>query len=199
MTLLFTDILVFLEKIPTNDHEKQRYALKPLSYSLGKNRNVFTPVIPISCINSFREMEKRGFYLVVLITEDNNAKKQQKSLTANQMLFMLTAKSGDDRAKWMFHLKSVIGMKTTANKPSIVVDPPKQPLSIGDLPQSASDASLVPTVPTPGFDTSGLDSISKTDNASPKVIGSLTDDEKLLRSKKSHFIFFSSNKIFLFL
>ncbi len=178
LSLLFTDILVFLEKIPTNDHEKQRYALKPLVYSLGKNqKNTFTPVIPTSCINSFREMEKRGFYLVVIIEEENKTKKQ-KSSNSNQMLFMLTAKSGDDRTKWLNHLQSVIGSKSNKSLSNEIDSSKSSQIS---LTKQSSDASLLSSSTTISFDTTGLDS-NKNQLDTPKV-GGLTDDEKLLRSK----------------
>ena len=191
LTLLFTDILVFLEKIPTNDHEKQRYALKPLVYSLGKNqKNTFTPVIPTICINSFREMDKRGFYLVVLIKEEeeNKTKKQKSSMANNQMLFMLTAKSGDDKAKWLYHLQSVIKTDTNKLQSSDIDSSSKS--SLVSLTKQTSDASLISSSSTATtFDTTGLDSNKNHQLDPSSKVGGLTDDEKLLRSKKFYYLY----------
>ena len=112
LALLFTDILVFLEKVSSNENEK-RYALKPLSFSLEKKHCTFTPIVPMHCIISLHQIEneKRGFYIVVIIPESTHSQSfKQKTSMTSQMLFMLTTKSGDDRTKWLSHLQSSIGV-----------------------------------------------------------------------------------------
>jgi hypothetical protein len=114
LVLLFSDILVFLEKVSSNENEK-RYALKQLSFFLGHEKKycTFTPVVPINCILSLHQVEsdKRGFYIVVIISENTHSQSfKHKTSMTSQMLFMLTTKSGDDRAKWLSHLQSSIGI-----------------------------------------------------------------------------------------
>jgi hypothetical protein len=148
--LLFEDILVFLERV-SND-EKRRYILKPLSFIFNRSRQTFTPVIPLSCINSFNPMhEKRQFHLVVIIDDhsksstslnknkDTPTLSQQQSTpqllsqTSNssgssgttpksiqtQMLFIMMAKSGDERNKWIHYLQELTGKLTQADKHAI--------------------------------------------------------------------------------
>lgn len=91
MALLFEDILVFLERLSSSnnsnnnsnndetDTKSRRYSLRPLVYTINKTKQVFTPVIPLQCINNFRPMhEKRNFHLVVII-QDEALKNAQKS------------------------------------------------------------------------------------------------------------------------
>jgi len=153
MALLFEDILVFLEtttlrhdsdKSASDLESKRRYVLRPLIYIIGKAKQMFTPVIPLSCINSFRSMhDKRSFHLVAII-EDSIKMSTQTSTTSSgtysssssssstgsankplsstfqsstsntkpiqaQMLFILIAKSGDERNKWTSHLQELTG------------------------------------------------------------------------------------------
>jgi hypothetical protein len=133
-------------------------------------------------------MEKRGFYLVVLIDEDNKPKKQKSSMTT-QMLFMLTAKSGDERAKWLFHLQSVAGTKTNI-KPCIDIDPTKTAAAAQaalTLQKQISDSSIVSNSSSGTFDTAGLDSNKNIVETKAVISNSITDDEKLLRSNFNFF------------
>lgn len=109
MVFLFEDILVFLEKERSNE-EKRRYVLRPLLYTITK-KMTFTPVVPIQCINSFSAShEKRNFHIVVIMD-----KSQSKSIEP-QMLFMFTAKSGDERNKWIHHLQELTGKMSQNDK-----------------------------------------------------------------------------------
>ncbi len=109
MVFLFEDILVFLEKERSNE-EKRRYVLRPLLYTITK-KMTFTPVVPIQCINSFSAShEKRNFHIVVIMD-----KSQSKSIEP-QMLFMFTAKSGDERNKWIHHLQDLTGKMSQNDK-----------------------------------------------------------------------------------
>lgn len=114
--LLFEDILVFLEmlKTDTSNDEKKKYILRPLIYIIGKTKQMFTPVIPLSCINSFRSMhDKRSFHLVAIIEDSSKLAKHSTMLSSKpiqaQMLFILIAKSGDERNKWTQHLQELTG------------------------------------------------------------------------------------------
>lgn len=113
LALLFSDIIVFLEKNPSNDGtNEKRFALKPLIFSLDKKNCTFTPVVPLNFIISMHNIEtdKRSFCLVVIIPENSHSQSfKQKSSMTSQMLFMLQAKSGDDKAKWISHLETIIG------------------------------------------------------------------------------------------
>ena len=130
MALLFEDILVFLETVrhESSNDEKRRYVLRPLIYIIGKTKQMFTPVIPLSCINSFRSMhDKRSFHLVAIIEDsiklsNSNSNAYSSSLIHStkptfqstkpiqaQMLFILIAKSGDERNKWTSHLQDLTG------------------------------------------------------------------------------------------
>ncbi len=128
MALLFEDILVFLETVrhESSNDEKRRYVLRPLIYIIGKTKQMFTPVIPLSCINSFRSMhDKRSFHLVAIIEDSiklsSNSNTYSSSLITTkptfqstkpiqaQMLFILIAKSGDERNKWTSHLQDLTG------------------------------------------------------------------------------------------
>jgi hypothetical protein len=128
MALLFEDILVFLETVrhESSNDEKRRYVLRPLIYIIGKTKQMFTPVIPLSCINSFRSMhDKRSFHLVAIIEDSiklsSNSNAYSSSLITTkqtfqstkpiqaQMLFILIAKSGDERNKWTSHLQDLTG------------------------------------------------------------------------------------------
>jgi hypothetical protein len=114
MTLLFEDILVFLEFEREKANER-RYVLRPLLYTINKSRHIFTPVIPLSCINSFAPMpEKRNFHLVVIIGDDNLKLKHKAIQT--QMLFILITKSGDERNKWIQNLQELTGKLSQADK-----------------------------------------------------------------------------------
>ncbi len=115
--LLFEDILVFLEKVRTesNNDDKRRYVLRPLVYSIiAKNKRVFTPVIPIPCINSFGSMpDRRQFHIVAIIEEPKESKSNKISSKTNsietQMLFILISKSGDERNKWTTYFQQLTG------------------------------------------------------------------------------------------
>lgn len=111
--LLFEDILVFLEKVRTesSNDEKRRYLLRPLIYSIiSKTKQMFTPVIPISCINSFRSMhDKRSFHIVAIIEDPLKSSKHSSKPIQTQMLFILIAKSGDERNKWTTYLQELTG------------------------------------------------------------------------------------------
>jgi Rho guanine nucleotide exchange factor 12 len=107
MALLFEDILVFLERERSMGDDKRRYILRPLFYTINKTKLMFTPVIPLTCINSFSAMhEKRNFHLVVII-DDNLKAKNNKSekVIQTQMLFIFVAKSGDERNKCIIYLQ----------------------------------------------------------------------------------------------
>ena len=95
--LLFEDILVFLEKVNTesSNDDKRRYVLRPLIYIISKTKQMFTPVIPLSCINSFRSMyDKRSFHIVAIINDSIKSNKHSSKPIQTQMLFILIAKSG---------------------------------------------------------------------------------------------------------
>ncbi len=66
--LLFEDVFVFLERVREGaggDEKPRRYLLRPLVYSVSKAKQVFTPLIPLACLNSFGAMpDKRSFHLV---------------------------------------------------------------------------------------------------------------------------------------
>ena len=113
MAFLFEDILVFLEKVrhDSTDNEKRRYVLRPLLCMVGKLKQTFTPVIPLSCINSFRPMpDKRGFHMVVFIDEGvQKSKSSSLKPIQTQILFILNAKSGDERNKWTSYLQALTG------------------------------------------------------------------------------------------
>ena len=79
---------------------------------------MFTPVIPLSCINSFRSMhDKRSFHIVAIIDDQCKASKHSSSSKPiqTQMLFILIAKSGDERNKWTTYLQELTG-KTMQNE-----------------------------------------------------------------------------------
>ena len=115
--LLFEDILIFL--VESSDNEKRRYILRPLVIMLHKTKQIFTPVIPLSSINNIRSIphEKRSFHFVSII-EDSKSSKENKDSSKSiltQMLFMLYAKSGDDRSQWLHHLQQLTG-KTASSE-----------------------------------------------------------------------------------
>jgi hypothetical protein len=168
LALLFEDILVFLET-SNDDSNKRRYVLKPLSYVLNRSRQTFTPVIPLSCINSFRPMrsEKRNFHLVVIMEDytkssstRNKATLQQHHSTPqlqsqlsasgllsqpkhiqNQMLFILTAKSGDERNKWTHYLQELTGKMTEADNNAIDLPNPAVRVTASSVAASVSTAT----------------------------------------------------------
>jgi Rho guanine nucleotide exchange factor 12 len=147
MALLFEDILVFLETVrhESSNDEKRRYLLRPLIYIIGKSKQMFTPVIPLTCINSFRSMhDKRSFHLVAIIEDgakltkhstisSSSSSSSSKPIQA-QMLFILIAKSGDERNKWTTHLQELTGkmMQTVGNdlQTSNVQDLTNKPTSL---------------------------------------------------------------------
>lgn len=133
MALLFEDILVFLERITStsnddNDVKTRRYSLRPLVYTINKVKQVFTPVIPLSCINSFRPMhEKRYFHLVVILHDEalkvaQKSKGSQDNPIQTQMLFILIAKSGDERNKWVSYLQALTGKLSQIDKQGTHID-----------------------------------------------------------------------------
>lgn len=111
--LLFFDMLVFIDRISTDEHEPERYVLKPLTYKLKDKKFIFSPVIPVNCIYSCDKMErsKRDFYLVVILPNDNNAENKKIS---TQLVFILTALSDADRDQWIFHLNKYTKIKKIA-------------------------------------------------------------------------------------
>ena len=123
--LLFEDILVFLERERTGD-EKRRYILRPLFYTLNKTKQMFTPVIPLNCINSFSAMhEKRNFHLVVIIDDNVKAKTSNNKpdkVIQTQMLFIFFAKSGDERNKWISYLQELTGKMSQTEKQNASID-----------------------------------------------------------------------------
>lgn len=144
--LLFEDIFVFLEKVRGNtsssnnesasDEKPRRYLLRPLIYSISKTKQIFTPVIPLSCLNSFGSMpDKRSFHLVAFIEEPFNKSFGKHSLSSSkpiqtQILFILTTKSGDERNKWTAHLQEVTGkMLQNAHVDHLTSPPPAPPAS----------------------------------------------------------------------
>lgn len=139
MALLFEDILVFLER--SNENEKRRYILRPLLYTFNRTKQLFTPVIPLACINSFGPMhEKRQFHLVVII-EDHAKSKQSNNSSAKiqtQMLFLFIAKSGDERNKWTHHLQELTGKMSQTNNqgPSIDLNSTQSSSSLLSLTQT---------------------------------------------------------------
>lgn len=105
MVLLFEDILVFLDRSSTTG----RYSLKPMMCSIGKERHTFTPLIRVADIHQIKEMpDKRGFHMTVFI--DDVTKSVKKKLES-KMLFILDAKSGDERNKWTSYLQELSGVK----------------------------------------------------------------------------------------
>jgi hypothetical protein len=149
MALLFEDILIFLERERSNGDEKRRYILRPLFYTLNKTKQMFTPVIPLNCINSFSAMhEKRNFHLVVII-DDNIKSKSNKpeKVIQTQMLFIFIAKSGDERNKWISYLQELTGKMSQTEKQNASIDLtlPHQPLSstssLLSLPKSEAQVS----------------------------------------------------------
>ena len=167
--LLFEDILVFLEKIHTesSNDEKRRYVLRPLIYIISKTKQMFTPVIPLSCINSFRSMhDKRSFHIVAIIDDQCKASKHSSSSKPiqTQMLFILIAKSGDERNKWTTYLQELTG-KTMQNEKlqgsaNIDLGSPtssSQPSSTTSLVSlTSSSSSLQPTLRTNSVSASTL-------------------------------------------
>ena len=116
VALLFPDIIVFLERVAAE--EKRRYVLRPLSCMVGKQKCTFTPVIPLSFIKSFNPMpaDKRGFHIVVLIEDGTKSSSKSSSSSSSsskpiqtQILFILYAKSGEERNKWTSHLQALTG------------------------------------------------------------------------------------------
>ncbi len=170
LALLFEDILVFLET-SNDDSNKRRYVLKPLSYVLNRSRQTFTPVIPLACINSFRPMrsEKRNFHLVVIIEDHTKASSRSNKLSLqqhhstpqlqsqlsasgllsqaksiqSQMLFILTAKSGDERNKWTHYLQALTGKMTEAENNAIDLAAPPPSAAASAMATTATTASSI--------------------------------------------------------
>lgn len=136
--------------------------------------------------------DKRGLYIVVLIDDgDNKTKKQSKTMTT-QMLFMLTAKSGDERTKWLHHLQAVLGNKTS-NMPCVDIDLAKNSSSTSSLQSLKHVVSAPVTMTTTSTNiTSAIDSPTITNNNEASALtnansvklamsNSSSDDEAILR------------------
>lgn len=176
MALLFEDILVFLERINSSsvnsnsnedaDNKTKRYFLRPLIYTINKSKQVFTPVIPLNCVNNFRPMhEKRYFHLVVIIHDEALKHSQKSSQIQTQMLFILIAKSGDERNKWVSYLQALTGKLSQIDKQNTHIDlkKPTQQSSTSSLTSLAttnstssasSTANLTVSTPTSSIKTS---------------------------------------------
>ena len=103
---------------------------------------MFTPVIPLYCINSFSAMhEKRNFHLVVII-DDNLKSKSNKpeKVIQTQMLFIFFAKSGDERNKWISYLQELTGKVSQTEKQNASID-----LTLVHQPSSTSSLLLLGT------------------------------------------------------
>ena len=104
MVLLFNDILVLIEKIPKKRKEPEKFVLKPLVYKLNDKNYICSPIIPISFIHSPKKSDgsKRGFSLVVIIPNDNNAKNIKYK---SELELILTALTDDNRNQMIDHLQ----------------------------------------------------------------------------------------------
>ena len=187
LALLFDDILVFLER--SNDSEKRRcYILKPLSFVFNRSKQTFTPVIPLSCINRFSPMhDKRSFHLVVIFDEHmiksssktlnqqnstpqllqqqlstSSSSSQPSKTIQTQMLFILIAKSGDERNKWTQYLQDLTGKMSQNDKHAI--DLSNVHTLSHQLTTSVSTGTIASANLTPG---------STTTNSSTNTINSL--------------------------
>ena len=174
-TLLFTDILVFIEKVQTQENEK-RYLLKPLVYSLEK-KQTFTPVVPTNCIYSLQpiQMDKRGFYIVVIINENNSSESQKSS--SHQMLFNFTAKSGDERSRWLMHFKAVMNKKKRSS------------CEIGSQPQKFHNQQKASTV-TKNSNCKAVTLANNSNSALNQNIDEIKGKYRKIKNEKSNFSFY---------
>lgn len=154
--LLYQDILVLLER---STDEKRRYILKPLTYLQNKSKQIFTPVIPLIWIESFKPMqEKRLFHLVAIIRDHKETRESSTSLLSkqisssqiqNQILFIFVAKSGDERNKWCTYLQELTGRMSQLEKQGPMIDLSlnrQQSSASSLLSHSASNAALSATL-----------------------------------------------------
>lgn len=119
MTVLFTDVLVFIEKLPTNkaNKEAERYALKPLKFKLKEKNSVFTPVLSIDIIHSFNEFDPftRKFYLVASMPSECHMNDLCESPN-NKFLLIFTTKEESHQNEWISRLYSLIPEKKIHKK-----------------------------------------------------------------------------------
>lgn len=122
--------------------------------------------------------EKRYFHLVVII--DDNLKSKNNRPIQTQMLFILIAKSGDERNKWTSYLQELTGKMSQSDKqmPSIdlTLNPqPSSTTSLLSLTSHTSSSTLASQGPnaastlTPSYSSSALTVSSANSNTTTNI------------------------------
>lgn len=173
IVFLYEDILVLVERLT---EEKRRYILKPLNYLINKSKTLFSPVIPLVWIDSFRPMsEKRLFHLVAINREHKDSRESSSSLLSsskqqmqNQILFIFVAKSGDERNKWCTYLQDLTGKISQPEKQAAALDR-QQSSASSLLSHSVSNTTLSQSVSTTASNTLNQSLSSSTLNTTLQI------------------------------